>query len=174
MRDINNRMLLTYPRSGSKYLKELINQKTGFILKSTHDKEKVFNKYIISIVRNPNDTLRSKYAMQKHYEPGIVFNDYPEAYKIFYENLINDSYMLIDYNDLINNTDSLIKYLFNYFNLIDNGLLYKTNLKDYEGSKYLVSSKTSDTYGNIDMTQFDLTEQNKIYGIALNKCINVN
>jgi hypothetical protein len=112
--------------------------------------------------------------MQKHYEPGKVFNENPKDYTIFYENLINDSYMLIDYNNLINNTDNLIKYLFNYFNLIDNGLPYKTNLRDYEGSKYLVSSKTSDTYGNIDMTQFDLTEQNKIYEIALNKCINVN
>lgn len=174
MRNINNRMLLTYPRSGSHYLKEMINQKTGVILKSTHDEEKVFDNYIISIVRNPNDTLRSKYAMQKHYEPYKIFNDYQEGYKTFYENLINKSYILIDYNDLINNTDNLIKYLFNYFNLIDNGSSYKTNLKDYEGSKYLVSSKTSNYYNDIDMSQFNLTEQNKIYDIALLECINVN
>jgi hypothetical protein len=174
MRNINNRMLLTYPRSGSHYLKELINQKTGTILKATHDKEKVFDNYIISIIRNPKDTLKSKYAMQAHYEADKIFNYYSDDYHVFYKHLIDNASILINYNDLINETDKLIEYLFDYFNLVDNGSVYKTNLKDYEGSKYLVSSKTSDAYKNIDMYQFDLTECNKIYDLCLSKCIDIN
>jgi hypothetical protein len=168
-------VLLTFPRSGSHYLQQLIYQKTGLFIEKTHYLSEVENRQIISIVRNPEDTFRSLAAMNKHYAKdksigiGLPLAEYVSFHKYALEN----SSILIDYDDLINRPNELVKAMASRFNLDVKDNEYKNVLFDQPDHEHLVSSKKSDEYYKIDLSKFNLFESNESYTKALLKCISI-
>jgi hypothetical protein len=174
-------IIVTFPRCGSHYLQDLFHQKTGFEMSRDH---KSFNKeyltfdstdqFIVSIIRNPRETFRSMYAMDLHY--GIdanVDHGLPNDYCNFYGWIIENADVLIDYNDLINKPDKVVKALADILKLNVNGKEYISRVIDKPEMNHLVSSKTSKEYENVDLSSLNFQESDAIYMSALKKCIAV-
>jgi hypothetical protein len=162
-------VLLTFPRSGSHYLQQLIYQKTGLFIEKTHHISEVENRHIISIVRNPEDTFRSLAAMNKHYakDKSIGIGLPLAEYVTFHKYALENSSMLIDYDDLINRPNKLVKAIASRLNLDVKDNDYKNVLFDQPDHEHLVSSKVSDEYHTIDLSKFNMTECNRIYDNAM-------
>jgi hypothetical protein len=174
MPKIEDHILLTYPRSGSKYLTEIIEQTSGIRLISTHDINKTFNKKIITIIRNPLDTIKSKATMQRNFGQYKDLKEYADGYCKTYDHLIINANLIIKYEDLISNNDLLIEFLFDYLKITNNNIKYSSILKDSKDYNYLVSSKTSSLYESVPMDTINLDLCNKYYQECKDKSININ
>lgn len=168
-------VLLTFPRSGSHYLQQLIYQKTGLFIEKTHHIAEVKNRKIISIIRKPEDTFRSISVMDRFYSDNkdIGIGLPIDNYVLFYDYLINNSLMLIDYEDLVFKTDKLIKSISYYLGLKLNSMKYEDVLVDQPHYKHLVSSKISEEYDKVDLSKFDLSKPNIAFENALLHCIQI-
>lgn len=168
-------VLLTFPRSGSHYLQQLIYQKTGLFIEKTHHISEVGNRHIISIIRKPEDTFRSIATMDRFFSGnkdigiGLPLDDYCS----FYDYLIDTASILIDYDDLVSAPEKVVKSIAKHLNLDVNDMEYQDILFDQPHYKHLVSSKTSDEYHKIDLSKFDLFKPNMAYADALLNCITV-
>jgi uncharacterized protein YktB (UPF0637 family) len=162
-------VILTFPRCGSHYLQQLIYQKTGLFIRKTHHISEVDNRTVISIIRKPEDTFRSMATMKRHYSKdknigiGLPLKGYVE----FYDYLIKNSEILINYDDLISSPDKVLSALAKQIGLTVNNMEYQDVLFDKPQYNYLVSSKTSDDYYNIDLSKFDMLDCNKAYNSAM-------
>jgi hypothetical protein len=168
-------VLLTFPRCGSHYLQQLIYQKTGLFIRKTHHISEVGNRHIISIIRSPEDTFRSMTTMKRFYTEnkamgiGVPIDSYVE----FYEHLIDNASILVDYEDLVSKPDKVVAAIAKHLNLEVMDVEYKDVLFDKPQHKYLVTSKKSDEYHKIDLSKFDLFKPNMAYADALLNCITV-
>jgi HEPN domain-containing protein len=168
-------VILTFPRSGSHYLRQLIYQNTGVFIEKTHSISEVSGKKVISIVRNPEDSFRSNVAMQKFYS-GLSYLGKPidlSEYDDFYTYLINNSLMLIDYEDLVLKPERVAKAVSYNLNLNYIPAEYKDILTDKPQYEYLVSSKKVKEYDKVDFSNVDFSKSNDIYKQALLKTISV-
>lgn len=168
-------VLLTFPRSGSHYLQQLIYQKTGLFIEKTHHISEVNDRHIISIVRKPEDTFRSMATMKrffdddKHIGIGLPLKDYVD----FYDYVIDHASILIDYDDLVSSPDKVVKAIAKRLNLEVNDMEYQDVLVDQPHYKHLVSSKTSEEYHKIDLSKFELFDCNMAYADAILNSITI-
>lgn len=104
------------------------------------------NAFIITIARDPFDSIQSHIAMNRHYNPETYTeNDYIEYYVGLYKYLYNNANLVIDYNDLINSPKETIKMICNFLGFEKNTSDYSM-LEDNKNIQYLVSSKTVKEY----------------------------
>ena len=168
-------VLLTFPRSGSHYLQQLIYQKTSLFVDKTHHISEVNDRSIISVVRSPEDTFRSLATMNKHFASnkdigiGLPLEDYVS----FHKYLIENSAILIDYNDLISAPDKIVRAVAKRLNLEVNNMEYQDVLIDQPHYQHLVSSRVSEEYDKIDLSKFDLFACNMAYADAIAECISI-
>jgi hypothetical protein len=168
-------VLLTFPRTGSHYLQQLIYQKTDLFIEKTHHISEVNNRFIISVVRSPDQTFRSLATMNKHFSSnkdigvGLPLEDYVS----FHKYLIDNSAILIDYEDLVSAPDKVVKAVAKRLNLEVNDMEYQDVLVDQPHYQHLVSSRMSEEYDKIDLSKFDLFACNMIYADALLECISI-
>jgi hypothetical protein len=168
-------VLLTFPRSGSHYLQQLIYQKTGLFIEKTHHISEINGRSVISIIRKPEDTFRSMATMKRFFEDnknvgiGLPIKGYVE----FYEYLIDNASILVDYDDLVSYPDKLVKSIAKHICIEVNNMEYQDVLYDQPRYKHLVSSKKSDEYYTIDLSKFNLFEPNESYAKALLECISI-
>jgi hypothetical protein len=169
-------LLVTYPRTGSHFLQSYLDQQTGFKITKTHFPRWSKHKKVITIIRDPEDTLRSAFTMSKHYatktqtefdweadRENHVFTN-PGAYVDFFEYVADHADVFIDYNTLINDPYSVCKFLSNYIGIeIRDKQEYVQYLKDEEYGEYLVSSTTSEHYKSMDVSWVDMTRHYEIY-----------
>ena len=132
-------IIATYPRSGSHFLQNSIQYSTGNLILKTHDL--IYDKKIISIIRNPLDSISSSVSMHgidrtvtKSNQPmfvnipygGLSVNDFITKSKIDYEifykylNSLNNDQIIFKYEDLINDMDSVIDFLCKEIKIIKN------------------------------------------------------
>jgi hypothetical protein len=142
---MNPPRIIAYPRSGTHYLQNLIFAYSSKKITFSHYPVNE-DSFIITIVRDPFDSLQSHVAMSKHYNPEkYTENDYTEYYVGLYEYLDRKANLIIYYNDLINFPEATTK-------MICDLLGFKKNISDYnvlvdnKDIKYLVSSKTVKEY----------------------------
>ncbi len=178
-------LLITYPRTGSHFLHFYLKQLTGFSLKKTHFPRWNKDKKVITIIRDPQETLKSGFAMYQHAasmsgktqtlkESKSALTDV-SGYIDFFEYMIKNSDVIIDYNTLINSPYSVCKFLAEYIGIeIKQEEEYIQVVKDIspetdpnQNEYYLVSSKTSPQYNNTDISWIDFSEHYKTYYEAL-------
>ena len=169
-------IICTYPRSGSHYLKDLVRQKLGADLRKSHDPFLDF-KNKITIVRNPLDSVTSAMVMEhrdpKKYTPERLDSQI-ELYKIFYSEIVNNFEIIINYEVLKNNPDSVIKYLSEKMNLEIMNKEYVSNLENVKNNfdKYIITCKSKPILYKISKEYFsnqDLVDCWKLYNHALTK-----
>lgn len=157
-------IILTFPRSGSNYLRELIRQKLRdpnnpdipIDIPKTHSTSESDGKKVISIIRDPFDTMKSLITLALNFpenpefavESGEVFKFPANQYMETYSYIIDNSDLIIDYRDLISRPNDVIDYLAQSMNLVVNKEEYVNELVD--SPNHLVSSTTSNLYNTIN------------------------
>lgn len=181
----NELSIVTYPRSGKNWLNWYINTNTDLKVNFTHyfkiekgeeDYElyqKVFSKPIITIVRDPIESLSSIETMEK----GVRTQERIDSYIEHYEFFLNNATLFFLFEDLKNNTDKIVKHICQEFS--GNFNIVSDSFKDYQywhlatqDYRKLISSKNNENYiKNLEkVKKIDLSEHYKLYKLAKEKC----
>ncbi len=166
----DNFLLITYPRTGSHFLFFYLKQLTGFEIKKSHFPRWSGDKKVITIIRDPEETLRSAFTMSKQaavnrvkdfnweehkHERGLTNIT---GYNYFFDYMTEHADVFIDYNTLIERPYDVCKFLGDYIGLrVKSKEDYIQVLEDIPGQDYLVSSKTSPYYEDMDVSWVDLS-----------------
>ena len=120
--------LLTYPRSGSHFFMdtlyeiEKINFTKSHFLDQLFDKDNSKQKKIITIARDPIDSISSYLALNKERKIRDEFSIVQKTtdYVLMYSFLCENADYVIDFNDLITDPDSVIKKILDLLNIDKN------------------------------------------------------
>lgn len=154
-------IILTFPRSGSNYLRELIKQKlrdpndihTHVEIPKTHLPSEAEGKRIITIIRDPHQTMRSYTALAVSFpekypvEGGGQWKFPAQEYIDFYSYILKNQAIIIDYRDLVSRPNDVLEYLAKEMSLCVNKEEYVNYL--FNSKDHLVSSAASDLYNTI-------------------------
>lgn len=185
----NNFLLITYPRTGSHFIYAYLRQLTGFEIKKSHFPRWSGDKKVITVIRDPEETLKSCFTMHKdgalardpNYDWETAKHDAVltnvNGYIVFFEHMIENADVIIDYKTLISEPYRVCKFLAEYIGLnIAEEEDYVQVLQDAVasdrpsgGDHYLVSSKTSKHYESMDISWLDLSKHYDIYQKVLSK-----
>ncbi len=145
----------------------------------THEKVPKENHTLITIIRNPKDTITSWVAMENHYKKHINVNRQIETAKLlyvdYYDYLLNiDIDIILNYDFLNTQTDLIITYLSKKLNLkLTNKTIKPSQLSNVINEKHLVTSTENPNYYNIKQMVYsdawDFEEENKVYEKLLYK-----
>lgn len=142
---MNPPKIITYPRSGTHHLQNLILAYSSQEIAFSHYPV-TEDSFIITIARDPFDSIQSLVAMKKYYNSETYReNDYREYYVGLYKYLHSNAGLVIAYDDLINFPEETAK-------MVCELIGFKKNPSDYKNSvnkksiEYLVSSKTVKEY----------------------------
>lgn len=156
--------LLTYPRSGSHYLDRLIYKNAKFHIQRSHtvnwlfDKNNKKAKTIVTIARDPKESIISYIALEKHVSPLSPprINEMITEYILLYNFLCEHADYVIDYEDLIKHPDSITKKLLEILKISEKDAdRFATNI-DYDSKNYVQSSKDLPGYESINLDEFSL------------------
>lgn len=144
--------LVTFPRSGSFFLKHILETNSPILVKKGHDPViRAPDKRVISTIRNPKEALVSYITMLCHYrknfdiEDSIVFLSY--SYSEYCKYFIDNSYAIVEYDSLSKDTEQTLRKLFNKLGIQDSkNLVVDFNQSDMLEKEHLSSSKSSDWY----------------------------
>jgi hypothetical protein len=110
----------TYPRSGSNFLVHYLKNTTDINIIKTHDK--IFNnKNIVTIIRDPFDSIVSMITMQykdlEEYNHNYQFacDARIDQYKSFYNYILQNIDFIIDFNNIENKIDKISTKICNDF-----------------------------------------------------------
>jgi len=177
--------IVTLPRVGSHYLQDRIVQHTGVYIKRSHI---LMNNKMITIVRDPVDMLTSKLAMTAFYDKDNKTINHirnnkenTEDLNLYIDSLNKadidkNSYIFINYEDLIKYPFDTVKTLSNIINLSITNKNYKEGMiSDIKENSHLLSSKKVEDYKEIRsyVESLDLSNFYQFYNKALDKCINI-
>jgi hypothetical protein len=169
-------VLATYPRSGQHLLRENIIQRfeiNNFIW--THEIEKKLDNQLITIVRNPIDSIVSWVAMKNYYDKNQnILKSIKKTqleYSSFYSYILDYVDIVIDYNYLNTEMEKIIQYIGKSFNLTPNNNNVILNIKNEKENKHLVSSKQNLNYDSIYkiVENIDLSKEFALYKATLLK-----
>jgi len=149
-KEIEDIRLITYPRSGQNLFRMLLAQQ-GYAISSSHNTADFLDKkHVISIVRNPIDSVASAMAMIDFYKKENSYEIIPQMLKKYEETytwLLENATYIISYEDLTNDPKNTVEYFLDYFSLKRSEVNYELNLsRDDPSQGYLVSSKNVDSY----------------------------
>ena len=162
--------IITYPRSGTHYLQNLILTYSSKYIEASH--YEVFdNSFIITVVRDPFDSIQSTIAMKKYYFPDTYLdNDYIKYYIDMCNFLKNHSSIVIDYNDLISFPEEITKNVCDLLGFKKMPMKHEM-MKDSKEYEYLVSSKTVKEYNEEHFNNDQIKECYPVYLDLLSKSI---
>jgi hypothetical protein len=162
--------IITYPRSGTHYLQNLILTYSSKHIDSGHYAV-LDNSFIITIARDPFDSIQSTVAMKKHFSPSTYLDtDYIDYYTELYEFLNNHASIVIDYNDLISSPQEITKRVCELLNF-EKMPLEQEMMKDDKEYEYLVSSTTVKEYEGEYFTKEEMQKCYPVYLDLLSKSI---
>jgi hypothetical protein len=165
---MNPPKIVAYPRSGTHYLQSLILAHSSKKITFSHYTVPE-NRFIITIARDPFDSIQSFVAMRKHYNPETYTKtDYLDYYVDLYKYLDLNASLIIDYNDLINFPEETTKMICDLLGFEKTVSDYNT-LDDNKDIEYLVSSKTVKEYGEEYFKIESMAECYKEYQKLLSK-----
>jgi len=169
--------LLTYPRSGSHYLDKLIYKKAKFHIERSHavhhsfDKNNKKIKRIVTIARDPKESIMSYIALEKHISPTNAprVNEMITEYILLYNFLCEHADYVIDYCDLVNNPEVTTEKLLEILEINEeNSYRFLTSI-DYNSKNYVQSSKDLAFYKNINLDNINLNLCDFYYSKLLEK-----
>lgn len=159
--------LLTYPRSGSHYFDDMLYQQEKIHFTKSHYLNELFDENnnkkrpIITIARDPIDSVRSYLALNKYLHlDNLEGRQYTVLEKIteyafMYAFLCENADYVIDFNDLVSYPESVIKKILNLLNIDKNKYIFFDNFKDVRYKDYIPSSKSLPNYENNFLDNFD-------------------
>jgi hypothetical protein len=156
--------LLTYPRSGSHYFDKIIYEKAKFHIERSHtvnwlfDKNNKKAKTIITIARDPRESIISYIALERHISPLSTprINEMITEYILLYNFLCENADYVIDYEDLIKHPDLITEKLLEILKISEKDAdRFATNI-NYDSKNYVQSSKDLLGYENISLDEFSL------------------
>jgi len=183
-------MILTYPRSGSSYLQQLIKQKLydpnspdEILIPKTNSISDTGDSKIISIARCPYRIMHSLVALVLTFpeSPKFKFESEDGVYRFpaneyinLYQYMIDKADIIIDYDDLVSRPDEVIDYLAKEMSLEVRDAEYVNQL--FDGPDHLVSSENSPIWKSINYTNhlpgdFGMFRSKYEHKRALEKCI---
>lgn len=144
----------TYPRCGSHLLRTAFKQMTGLEMVPTHDvgREGDFES-VITILRNPKDSVISRVAMQMHFDDSKPIEYYIEKsmfeYMEYYYYLSQNADHIFLYEDLLANTSDIVKILSNDLGIDLISESFVDDVESMSNKNHLKSSKVSDKYNDV-------------------------
>lgn len=162
--------IVTYPRSGANYLSNLILNNCRQEINYFHIPQNP-DRFIITIVRNPFESIHSHVAMRKHYHPDEGYskrynNEYKDMYNFLYEN----ADIIIKYEDLIESSEKVLLKICNDLGFEINPLDIPVPVTmDNKENTYLRSSKTSSEYKKEHFKIEDISDCYESYNKLLSK-----
>ena len=152
-----------------------------FHLNKPGEKEKL-KEYdcVISLVRNPLDSISSIVAMQMEFNSSLnleeLIKSHIEEYCNFYSFSLDNKYMFINFYDIIKNIEAIINYIssFSGYKILNNNP--KDIVKDIPSQKFLKSSKNSSIYNNARsiIIKSNLDECERLYKLSLDRCVQLD
>jgi hypothetical protein len=165
---MNPPKIIAYPRSGTHYLQNLILRYSSKKITFSHYPV-TENNFIITVIRDPFDSIQSFVAMKKYYNPETYNEtDYLDYYVELYKYLDHNASLVIDYNDLINFPEKTTKTVCDLLGLKRTPLEYKMH-GNKKAIEYLVSSKTVEEYNEEYFKIEDMDDCYKEYHNLLSK-----
>ncbi len=159
-------VLSTFPRSGSHLLKQYLDQMLDYHITKTHTQVSGDDYFVVTMIRNPEDTLVSLAAMRTHTgeaEPDLDL--LISRYILFYKYIIEKANLIIDYEFMLNNPGDVVIYFAQMMNLSINDVKVTNNYVDDPATGYLVTSTTSPQYEKMRelINSYDLSGANSLY-----------
>ena len=178
---------LTYPRSGLTWLEWNIKKNTDLDGTFIHYHmgyydHQAMNYPIITTVRNPIDCISSVSVQQEpHGIPANAWIKYfNKQYVEHYEFVLKNAKMFFTFDDVINNSDSVIKHICDEFGglCINNDMKFENYTKWHEASqdpRKLVTSKNEKNYDSAKeyLSTLDLSRHWELYSEALLRCVKI-
>jgi hypothetical protein len=158
--------LVTFPRSGSHYFAKLVYEKTMFNIQRSHsinisfDKNNKKTKKIITIARDPKDSITSLIALERSsgvHIPDSKINEMITNYIMFYSFLLQEADYVVDFKELIYSPDSVIDKALGFLQIDNSSYINFPDTTDYD-AKGLAreSSKSLLAYDNINLNNFNM------------------
>lgn len=140
-------VLSTFPRSGSHLLKQYLDQMLNYSITKTHTQVWDDDRFVVSMIRNPEDTLVSLAAMRTHTgEAEADLEMLLFRYISFYKYIIDRVDLIIDYEFMEKSPEVVVKYFSQMLDLPVIDTEVTNNYQDDPTTGYLVSSKVSPQY----------------------------
>lgn len=160
--------LITYPRTGSHYLRELLLQKLDISMSVSHLKDEALG-FVFTIARDPYETLQSFLTMCAHYNQGNRAMAEIENCSNLYRYLHTRANVVIDYDTLVKNPDKVVQAISDVVGkpVIDHP--YKDTIVDKPDKRHLVSSLTSELYNTKHLDGCDLSDVYSAYHLLLSR-----
>jgi hypothetical protein len=176
--------LVTFPRSGSHYFAKLVHEKTMFNIQRSHsinisfDKDNKKIKTIVTIARDPKDTITSLVALQKFQgidTPDSKINEIITQYSMFYNFLFQEADYVIDFKDLVSIPNMVIEKTLKLIQIDQTSYIKFPDETDYNAKGLAKgSSKTISGYKEIDLNNFNMELCYLYYSKLLSKAIKFN
>lgn len=148
--------ILSYPRSGSHYLQNLLLANLGLSLNRYHDIDsiKIKDRYIIAILRNPVDAIASditkkiKNNMFKLENIDHIITMSISDFILRMKQIQDHADILIKFDDLVNNSDAVCDNVANVLNLkrFNNNQDITVHSEDIGPDPFIASSKNLESY----------------------------
>jgi hypothetical protein len=172
--------LVTFPRSGSHYFDRLIYEKAKFHIERSHIVNHLFDKNnnktrrIITIARDPKESIHSLLALHKFLSnQDRQINETLTEYILLYSFLYENADYVIDFKDLVEYPDLVTEKILDLLEINEeNSGIFVTNI-DYNRKNGTESSKMLSSYGNISLDQFNIDLCYFHYHRLLEKKINI-
>jgi hypothetical protein len=168
--------IVTFPRTGSFFLKHLIENNLEHKVEKTHDPiPRSSENRIISVVRNPYDAIASYLAMLCHYREGFSMQESIDflifSYSEYCRYFISDANVIIDYESLIKNPEETMHRLCGALAIgIPEKIDARFDQEDMVAKEHLSSSKKSEWYKAATdyLNTVDLSNAIIYYNLVLN------
>jgi hypothetical protein len=166
--------IVTYPRSGANYLSNLILNNCRQEINYFHIPKNP-DRFIITIARDPFESIHSHVTMRKHYHPNEGYskrynNEYKDMYNFLYEN----ANIVIKYENLIEFPEKALLKICNDLKFeINPSDIYTPVTEDNKENTYLRSSKISSEYKNEHFKKEDILDCYESYNKLLSKAFDL-
>ncbi len=154
--------VLTYPRSGMHFFDDTLYEKENIHFTKSHFLDDVFDKnnnkrrLIITIARDPIDSITSYLSLPDMYTGPFTITERLTDYVFMYSFLLEHADYVVDFNDLVSYPDAVIEKILSLVNIDKSKYdeFYRKPITKYE--KYVPSSKSLPKYNNNILDDFDL------------------
>jgi len=154
--------LLTYPRSGMHFFDDTLYEIENIHFTKSHFLDELFDKdnnkqrVIITIARDPKDSISSYLGMPYTVIDAFSINQRISEYVFMYAFLCENADYVIDFNDLVSSPESVIKKILSLLNIDKSkyNLFDRSFIAKYKN--YIPSSKSFRNYDENVLDNSDL------------------